>query len=449
MIDAAQIAGRADRRRPSLQWLRTAGAFLDHLDALHVLRCATFIGALLVIWASLQPFAPIGDVASGDAGSGKMAATYLTFGLLAVVGLGAAWPGNGAALRSFVSPAFLALGGWMAFNILLSQDRNISLQRFMLAGCGILVAAMVPLLASSRAEFRRWIGLCALVLLLLCYAGIELVPDLTVHLKTDPIEPQLAGDWRGTFGHKNLAAPVMAMIVFVGLYLARSGSPIAGSAILLLSAVFLLNSHGKSATALCLLTILVSEAVARMRSGFWRAVTCFTPLVAMNMFSVGTVLSDTLAKIVQVLPFDTSFTGRTDIWRFGFESIARKPITGYGFAAFWGQDTMQLPAEDEIAWATEAAHSHNGFVDTALTLGIPGLLLVTFIFVLAPFRNFAAAQALGNDDGLARLYFRLWLFGAYLASMESFFMDRVNPIWITFLIGVFGLHYLARFRLRD
>ena len=53
----------------------------------------------------------------------------------------------------------------------------------------------------------------------------------------------------------------------------------------------------------------------------------------------------------------------------------------------------------------------------------------------------------GNDDPLAKLFLRIWLFGIYLSSMESFLLDRADPVWFTFLIGVFGLHYLARFRL--
>ena len=43
---------------------------------------------------------------------------------------------------------------------------------------------------------------------------------------------------------------------------------------------------------------------------------------------------------------------------------------------------------------------------------------------------------------------RIWLFGLYLSSLESFFFDRADPIWFTFLIAVFGLHYLARYRLK-
>ena len=40
---------------------------------------------------------------------------------------------------------------------------------------------------------------------------------------------------------------------------------------------------------------------------------------------------------------------------------------------------------------------------------------------------------------------RIWLFGLYLASMESYFLDRADPTWFTFLLAVFGLHYLAQF----
>ena len=33
---------------------------------------------------------------------------------------------------------------------------------------------------------------------------------------------------------------------------------------------------------------------------------------------------------------DPTFTGRTDIWKFVVTQIMQRPITGYGFATFWG-----------------------------------------------------------------------------------------------------------------
>ena len=69
-------------------------------------------------------------------------------------------------------------------------------------------------------------------------------------------------------------------------------------------------------------------------------------------------------------------------------------------------------------------------------------------FVVAPLRDFHAADRGGNNGPLAMALLRIWLFGVYLSSLESFYLDRDDPIWFTFLLAVFGLHYLARFRMR-
>ena len=60
-----------------------------------------------------------------------------------------------------------------------------------------------------------------------------------------------------------------------------------------------------------------------------------------------------------------------------------------------------------------------------------------------------AAGCWGNNGSLAMAMLRIWLFGIYLSSLESFYLDRDDPIWFTFLLAVFGLHYLARFRMRE
>ena len=77
------------------------------------------------------------------------------------------------------------------------------------------------LLPKSQSELARWFSIAALVLLAICYLGVLLAPNLSIHLATDTQEPQLAGDWRGSFGHKNVAAAMMAMLLFIGIYIAR------------------------------------------------------------------------------------------------------------------------------------------------------------------------------------------------------------------------------------
>ena len=107
-----------------------------------------------------------------------------------------------------------------------------------------------------------------------------------------------------------------------------------------------------------------------------------------------------------------------------------------------------LAFPEGMEWTATAAHSHNGYLDTALGIGLPGLALLIVVLVIAPLRNFHAADRSGNDGHLTTLLLRIWLFGLYLSSLESFFLDRADPLWFTFLMAVFGLHYLARYRLK-
>ena len=80
-----------------------------------------------------------------------------------------------------------------------------------------------------------------------------------------------------------------------------------------------------------------------------------------------------------------------------------------------------------MEWAEYASHSHNGYLDTALSMGLPGLALLIAVLVIAPLRNFQAADRGGNNGPLAMALLRIWLFGLYLSSLESFFLDRADP----------------------
>src|SRR5262249_61650457 len=128
-----------------------------------------------------------------------------------------------------------------------------------------------------EATLNRCFAFPAWPLLALCYLGVILVPELAPHTQYDLAEPQLAGDWRGTFGHKNSAAPVMAMLVFVGLHLLRTGNLIEGVLMVAGSAIFLVFSGGKTATALCTYTVLVSWLLVRLTSLRAMLVVAFVP----------------------------------------------------------------------------------------------------------------------------------------------------------------------------
>ena len=252
----------------------------------------------------------------------------------------------------------------------------------------------------------------------------------------------------GSFGHKNVAAAMMAMLLFLGIYIVRCGAWISGAAIVCLASLFLWNSAGKSSLTLCFAVLLLTSATSVVRSFWLRAVLLLMPLLLLNALSVGTVMFDGLAEIAKLLPLDSTFTGRTDIWTFAVQALQQRLPIGYGFSSFWGSSSIQnLPEGKE--WAAFASHSHNGYLDTALGTGLPGLALLIVALVIEPLRNFHRANLGGYNGPLTMALLRIWLFGLYLSSMESFFLDRADSVWFTFLLAVFGLHYLARFRVRE
>jgi O-antigen ligase len=428
--------------------IRTVVHELRSRQVVDVLRAATFIGTLLLVWVSLRPFVDLSGVQLKDLTTGNEALTYAAFGCLALLTVALAMRDNMQGLATLLSPGFMLFGAWILLTVLFSLDPSTSIRRFALTACVIAVASTLMLLPKSQTELMRWLGIAALALLAVCYLGILLAPNMSIHLATDAQEPALAGDWRGPFGHKNAAAPMMVMLLFIGIYISRMGALLSGAAIIGFAGLFLLNSGGKSAFALCIAVLLVTGLISVIKWLWLRAVVCLTPLLALNLLSVGTVMSDGLENVAKMLPFDTSFTGRTDIWTFAFQALQQRLSIGYGFAAFWGSSSIRdLPEGKE--WAEFASHSHNGYLDSALAMGLPGLLLLIAVLVVGPLKNFHAADRGGNGGPLATMLLQIWLFGLYLSSMESFFLDRADPLWFTFLLGVFGLHYLARFRVSD
>jgi O-antigen ligase len=407
-------------------------------------RAITFVAVLLLAWITLKPFSDLGAVETLDLSSGHETETYICFGALAAFCLLQVFATDRLGLRRLAVPSFVGLGLWIGLTCLTSQDQTTSIKHAALNGFVAVAAASLLLLPQGRRHLASLLALAAGVLLALSYFGVIFMPEYAIHQATDLGEPNLAGDWRGVFAHKNEASAVFSMIAFIGVFVARSGRMIEGCALGAFSLLFVFLSDGKSSTVLCCATILVSLLATRgplVLSG----VAALTPLLALNALGVGSVAFPQFAALSASLPLDTTFTGRTDIWRFALDKLPSHLSTGYGFSAFWNSESVRIAAADANSWAGQAAHAHNGYLDSVLSMGLPGLMLVLWAFVVQPFFDVRRAVRAGVDPALVLMLAQIWLFGIYLSSLESFFFNRNDPIWMTFLFAVFGLRYVACF----
>ena len=209
----------------------------------------------------------------------------------------------------------------------------------------------------------------------------------------------------------------------------------------------MLGSHSKTVLA-TLPLVLVMTSLCRATSNRWlRGLLLIGPVVLMMLVSIGSVLIPPIKSALDAFPIDSSFTGRRQIWEFTLSNIAVRPLQGWGFGAFW-RTSHTLYTSDADTWVPAAAHAHNAYLDTALTLGIPGLFLLILVYIVVPLRDIdAIADQPAGIDGMTMFFMRIWFFGLLSASFESVFQNPYNSMCCMTFLSIFGLRLRASYRL--
>jgi O-antigen ligase len=405
---------------------------------------------LLVVLVTLNPFSDLGDPRILELSSGNETVTYAAIFCLAGLSALLLYRAGSLPFASLATRENLLLLAWLVVvSVALSTDPGTSARRFVLSFLTFLLAAMLPWLTRGLRQFTNLMLAIAALILVLSYIGILVVPHLAIHQPTDLWEPEIAGDWRGVFGHKNLAASMMAVFIYTGWFVARRGRPLVGALIALAAFGFLVFSGGKSALGMVAIVGVIAFFVDRARSIWAKAVIAFGPLALIAFLTVGSIVSEAARALLRALPIDVTFTGRTEIWAFAIDALSAHPWKGHGFEAFWYSESVRFGAEDSTRWMAEVATSHNSYVDLALTIGIPGLALVALAFLVAPLRDFHRRLTTPENLDFSRYFLVLWLFALYLGTFEAFFLSRATPMWFILALAVCGLRYTSQFAVKD
>ena len=318
----------------------------------------------------------------------------------------------------------------------------------MLGVKGIVVMALITanagiylLLPASERHFARMICLVMFMMLAVAYYGIFFKPTLSIHQATELREPINAGLWRGHFNHKNTAAAAMVIAAFVGLYVMRMGSRVAGLAIVALATLFLVNTGGKTSSAMLPASLLAAFMFEKMR---WiRIPMVVGGILGFNFLVIGAAVIRPVNDFIASLGIDATFTNRADIWRLAVDAIAQRPFTGYGFKGFWQTEELVYSGTVET-WAVMAGHGHNSYLDLILTTGLPGLVLALVWVLFLPLRDISRLDAEQEKSPLTRLFVRIWLFALFNAGLESVFFEGRNIVWFMLIVALTGLRLQSR-----
>jgi len=408
-------------------------------DAVTLLRGVGFIVAYLYFWISLDPFPDLSDPSvlqpakSSGLANQSVAAMLGGFSLLFVYGR------NWRRLRPLFTPLFITVLLWCALSVVTSPHSEVAARRYVLTLITMTIAAVTLLLPRDERHFGELIAITAGLFLGVCYAGVLLFPQLAVHQFSDLNEPQLAGAWRGVFTHKNGAGSAMVLMAFIGIYVARTRSLLVGSLITIASIVFLLCTLSKTSLALLPVTLLATWALLSTRSARARIITVVSGLLLFNVCTIGSAFYTPVHDVLERILFDPSFTNRDAVWRFAISQLVQRPLTGYGFQAFWRLEDVVYSGSAMETWTVQASDGHNGYLDLAITLGIPGLILLVLWLVVAPINDIRLSEKSGNDPALTGLFTQIWLFGIMHGCLETTFFIGGSPNWFMMSVAVFGL----------
>jgi O-antigen ligase len=339
-----------------------------------------------------------------------------------LVGLGCLWQ-----LPRFLSalvrtPFLVLLLAIVAASSVWSINPEVTERR----AIAVIATTMAGFFLAVRYDWRSLLRLLGAVWLFMAFISLAsglIAPGFAI---MDEVHP---GAWRGLWWEKNSLGGHMARASFICavlFLLDRPWRPVWGIAVMLCAALVFLSA---SKTALLgmvfgfgvlLAGLWMRRGVAATLSSLWLGVVVIGLAVLLLIIDPGLVFS--------LLGRDATLTGRTDIWSALVSAVQDRPLLGYGYGAFWGLESM--PAY-RVRLATEwlVPTAHNGWLETALGVGLLGLGLLMLNYLL--FIGRAAWLAMQSWMG----FVALGVGGQFLlfSLSESIALQQNGIVWVIYV----------------
>jgi O-antigen ligase len=326
--------------------------------------------------------------------------------------------------------ALLLLIGIALFSFLWSDDPARTVEN----GKGLLRMAIFGTYLAMRYSWQEQLRLLAGT------GGIAALLSVAYYLVSPADALHTGAAFRGIFFHKNEFAEMMALGGVACLLTALNSRKYhrimwIGFGI---CTIFLILSSAKAPllSFLTILSFLLLRKTLQQVSYAMQVV-----LVALIMLIGGfltVLLVDNLETALVFIGKDATFNGRTDPWVAGIKSILIQPWLGYGYYGFWSnQDNKhyfntQLPPH---AWVP--GHSHNGFIELGLSLGLIGLLLFMCSWVRAVLKAINQAFQSKRVEHIWSLQFLIFV--AIVSLVGGVVLEAGSFSWTLYIATVLSL----------
>jgi exopolysaccharide production protein ExoQ len=279
----------------------------------------------------------------------------------------------------------------------------------------------------SRYEIREQLKLLGSVLAATIILSV--FAELFVPSMFPPVDPLSLGGWNGVFLQKNDFGRVLALLAVVMTVRTRRSTKTTIFYAAVLLALLVIIAKTESRTAL-LITIVMVLAVVASSGIRWKRRTLVTlgPACALLILLLACAAISFRAELAGLMGRDMRLTGRTEIWNLSLSAIAERPLLGYGYSAFWSGSEEGARVRQLVGW--DVPNAHNGYIETALDLGIVGFLICFVAYGVAIRRAVAYVQ--NNSGNEAKWPLTYMLFTLLYCTTESAFLASNSIVWILF-----------------
>ncbi len=334
---------------------------------------------------------------------------------------------------------FLASNSWLlvliglaAFSISWSAVPDIAFRKVV----SLIGATMFGLYLGSRYDFEQQLKIYSWtfgIALFFSYIFSIALPQYGV-MNTNAI----VGAWQGIFPHKNGLGETM-VAGFMTFYFSSLLNVSRRKKIFFQICCFLsvvLIYFGQSATALMSVVFIFFTAQGLKRLSITSKKSVFVVL----LFLIFTVLILFLLLVnfntfLSVNDKDVTLSGRTILWDTLWQFIREKPWLGYGYGSFFSGESREATLLWQIHdWSP--VHSHNGYIQLWLNLGLIGLIVFTFGYASCLFNSLFKYLVFKD---IRMLWIFLFLIYTIFLNMTEVSFFSTSNIWIITLASIYSM----------
>lgn len=193
------------------------------------------------------------------------------------------------------------------------------------------------------------------------------------------------GAWQGIFGHKNACAAALTYLLTPACFVRMSGrySWVFRMSYVLTLVCIIVMTRSVGGWVLCFCTMCSVLLLLQLRKASGKDIVAFVLIIVAIAASLAFLAFLNLEPLLALFGKDLTLTGRTVLWHYLFQSILKRPLTGFGYMAFW----QGLQGESANIWGAlkwpGIMYAENGILELWLGLGGIGVVLFLALFTRA------------------------------------------------------------------